>query len=133
MSAALGKLAGKAVIASGSGRDFGRAVALKLARRCVSVDVNDLDQEPAFQTVAFIEVAGGTAGACVGNVGAEYFGERVVRPVPEAFEGLDQIVNSAGYTRDGAVYEQTDEQFTAMLDVHFNVPFRILRAELSQS
>ncbi len=44
-----------------------------------------------------------------------------------SFEGLDIIVNSAGYTWDGVMQNMTDKQWYAMLDVHTTAPFRILR------
>jgi len=122
------RLEGKVAIISGSGRGIGRAVALKLAAEGASVVVNDLDEEPAAETVAAIEATGGKAVACVGNVTAPDFGERFVRAALDSFGGLDIIVNNAGYTRDGMIQKQTDEQFQAMIDVHVTAPFRILRA-----
>lgn len=124
----MGKLQGKVAIVSGSGRGIGRAVALKLASEGAAVVVNDLDEAPAAETVAAIEAAGGRAVACVGNVTAADFGERFVQTALDRFGGLDIIVNNAGYTRDGVIQKQTDEQFQAMLDVHVTAPFRILRA-----
>jgi len=122
------KLAGKVAIISGSGRGIGRALARKLASDGASVVVNDLDAGPANDVVAEIQAAGGHAVACVGNVTAEDFGERFVATALDTFGGLDIIVNNAGYTRDGVIQKQTDEQFQAMLDVHVTAPFRILRA-----
>ncbi|MBA2933525.1 SDR family oxidoreductase [Sphingomonas sp. CGMCC 1.13654] len=124
----MGKLNGKVAIISGSGRGIGRAVALKLASEGAKVVVNDLDEAPALETVAAIEAAGGEAVACVGNVTAADFGERFVAMALDRFGGLDIIVNNAGYTRDGVIQKQSDEQFQAMLDVHVTAPFRILRA-----
>jgi len=124
----MGKLSGKVAIVSGSGRGIGRAVAMKLASEGASIVVNDLDAGPANEVVAAIEAAGGTAIACVGNVTAPDFGERFVRAAIDGFGGLDIIVNNAGYTRDGVIQKQTDEQFQAMIDVHVTAPFRILRA-----
>jgi 3-oxoacyl-[acyl-carrier protein] reductase len=124
----MSKLTGKVAIISGSGRGIGRALALKLASDGASVVVNDLDAGPAMEVVAAIEAAGGRAVACVGNVTAEDFGERFVQAAFDSFGGLDIIVNNAGYTRDGVIQKQTDEQFQAMLDVHVTAPFRILRA-----
>ncbi len=46
----------------------------------------------------------------------------------EAFGGLDIIINNAGYTWDSVVQKMTDEQWDAILDVHLEAPFRILRA-----
>ncbi len=123
-----GKLVGKVAIISGSGRGIGRATALKLAADGAAVVVNDLDAAPADDTVAAIRAAGGQAVACVGDVTAQDFGERFVGTALESFGGLDIIVNNAGYTRDGVIQQQSDEQFQAMLEVHVMAPFRILRA-----
>src|SRR3546814_6799898 len=46
----------------------------------------------------------------------------------EQFDGLDIIVNNAGYTWDASIQNHSDEQFEAMLAVHLIAPFRILRA-----
>ncbi|HEX7784484.1 MAG TPA: SDR family NAD(P)-dependent oxidoreductase [Sphingobium sp.] len=124
----MAKLAGKVAIISGSGRGIGRALALKLASDGASLVINDLDEEPARAVVAEIEAVGGRAVACVGNVTAPDFGERFVHTALDHFGGLDIIVNNAGYTRDGAIHKQTDEQFQSMLDIHVTAPFRILRA-----
>jgi 3-oxoacyl-[acyl-carrier protein] reductase len=122
------QLNGKVAIISGSGRGIGRALALKLASQGASLVVNDLDEAPAEETVRAIVAAGGQAIACVGNVTADDFGERFIQTALDRFGGLDIIVNNAGYTRDGVIQKQTDEQFQAMLDVHVTAPFRILRA-----
>lgn len=122
------KLAGKVALISGSGRGIGRAVALKLASDGASIVVNDLDEDPAAEVVRTIRAAGGRAVACVGSVTAPDFGERFVQMALKEFNGLDIIVNNAGYTLDGVVQKQTDEQFQEMLDVHVVAPFRILRA-----
>jgi 3-oxoacyl-[acyl-carrier protein] reductase len=122
------KLTDKVAIISGSGRGIGRAVAVKLATEGARIVVNDLDEAPAHEVVREIEAAGGRAVACVGNVTAPEFGERFVKTALETFGGIDIIINNAGYTRDGVIQKQTDEQFQAMLDVHVTAPFRILRA-----
>jgi 3-oxoacyl-[acyl-carrier protein] reductase len=122
------QLTGKVAIISGSGRGIGRALALRLASQGASVVVNDLDEAPAEETVRMIAAAGGRAMPCVGNVTAEDFGNRFVQTALDSFGGLDIVVNNAGYTRDGVIQKQTDEQFQAMLDVHVTAPFRILRA-----
>jgi Dehydrogenases with different specificities (related to short-chain alcohol dehydrogenases) len=124
----MGSLEGKVAIVSGSGRGIGREVALKLASEGASVVVNDLDAEPAEQTLTEIGSIGGAAVACVGSVTDEGFGERFVRTAVDSFGGLDIIVNNAGYTWDNIIQKMTDEQWDAILDVHLKAPFRILRA-----
>lgn len=124
----MSKLAGKVALVSGSGRGIGRSIALKLAREGARVVVNDLDPEPAQEVVAAIKAAGGEAVACVGNVTASDFAERFVNTAVETYQGLDIIVNNAGYTWDNVIQKMTDEQWYAIMDVHLTAPFRILRA-----
>ena len=122
------KLDGKVALVSGSGRGIGRAIAMKLASEGARVVVNDLDADPANETVSAIRAAGGQAVACVGSVTATDFAERFVGTAIETYQGLDIIVNNAGYTWDTVIQKMTDEQWYAILDCHLTAPFRILRA-----
>ena len=122
------KLEGKVALVTGSGRGIGRAIALKLASEGARLVVNDLDSEPANETVQAIRAAGGEAVACVGSVTATDFAERFVGTAMSEFKGLDIIVNNAGFTWDNVIQKMTDEQWYAILDCHLTAPFRILRA-----
>ncbi|CQD23940.1 short-chain dehydrogenase/reductase SDR [Mycobacterium lentiflavum] len=124
----MGKLDGKVAIVSGSGRGIGREIALKFAADGAAVVVNDLDAEPAKQTVAAIESQGGRATACVGSVTGDGFAQRFVQTGVDDFGSLDIIVNNAGYTWDSVIQKMTDEQWDAIMDVHVKAPFQILRA-----
>src|SRR6185295_10634597 len=75
-----------------------------------------------------IIAAGGAAVVCAGSVTAPEFAERFVGVALDTYNGLDIIVNNAGYTWDNVIQRMTDEQFQAILDVHVTAPFRILRA-----
>ena len=122
------KLDGKVALITGSGRGIGRSIAMKLASEGARIVVNDLDAEPANETVAAIRAAGGEATSCVGSVTAPDFAERFVGTAVSAYKGLDIIVNNAGYTWDNVIQKMSDEQWHAMLDCHLTAPFRILRA-----
>ncbi|MBC7104224.1 MAG: SDR family oxidoreductase [Parvibaculum sp.] len=122
------KLEGKVALVSGSGRGIGRAVALKLASEGARVVINDMDKEPAQETIEEIRSLGGEATACIGSVTEADFGDRFVKTALDTYNGLDIIVNNAGYTWDSVIQKMSDEQFQAMLDVHLMAPFRILRA-----
>lgn len=122
------KLDGKVALITGSGRGIGRAIALKLASEGARIVLNDLDDGPAQETLAEIRAAGGQAVACVGNVTAPDFAERFVGTAVSEFQGLDIIVNNAGYTWDSVIQKMSDEQWYAMIDCHLTAPFRILRA-----
>jgi 3-oxoacyl-[acyl-carrier protein] reductase len=124
----MAKLDGKAALVTGSGRGIGRAIALKLASEGARLVINDLDREPAQETVDTIKTAGGDAVACVGSVTAPDFAERFIETAVDAYKGIDIIVNNAGYTWDSVIQKMTDEQWYAMIDCHLTAPFRILRA-----
>jgi 3-oxoacyl-[acyl-carrier protein] reductase len=127
MTTASGKLAGKVALVTGSGRGIGQAVAVKLASEGASVVVNDLDEEPAAETVGLVEKAGGRATAVVGSITAPDFPERFTAAALEQFGGIDIVVNNAGYVWDAVIQRMSDEQWDAILDVHLSAPFRLLR------
>ncbi len=122
------KLEGKVALVTGSGRGIGRAVALKLAGEGARVVVNDLDRDVAHAVVAEITQAGGQAVACDGSVTAPDFAERFIQSAVDHYQGIDIIVNNAGYTWDNVIQKMTDEQWYAIMDCHLTAPFRILRA-----
>ncbi len=122
------KLDGKVALITGSGRGIGRAIALKLASEGARLVINDLDAAPAQETVDAIRAAGGQAVVCVGSVAAPDFADRFIGTAVNEYQGLDIIVNNAGYTWDSVIQKMTDEQWYATIDCHLTAPFRILRA-----
>jgi 3-oxoacyl-[acyl-carrier protein] reductase len=124
----MGKLDGKTALVTGSGRGIGRSLVLKLASEGARVVVNDLDADPAHEVVAEIRKLGAEAVACVGSVTAPDFAERFIKTAVDSFQGIDIIVNNAGYTWDNVIQKMSDEQWLAIIDCHMTAPFRILRA-----
>ncbi len=117
-------LAHKTALVTGAGRGIGRAIAQKLAEYGAAVMVNDLDAGPASETASLLP----NAAALAGDVTDPAFPAALVHATLERFGSLDIIVNNAGYTWDNVIQKTTDQQFQAMLDIHLNAPFRILRA-----
>jgi 3-oxoacyl-[acyl-carrier protein] reductase len=124
----MGQLDGKVAIVTGSGRGIGQQIALRLVHDGAAVVINDIDEAPALETVEQINKAGGRAAACVGDVTAKDFGERIVETAVKNFGDCHILVNNAGYTWDSVIQKMTDEQWYAIIDVHLTAPFRILRA-----
>ena len=122
------KLEGKVALITGSGRGIGRELALMLAKDGAHIVVNDLDADPANQTVEDITAMGSKAVACNGSVTDDEFPERFINTALDTFGGLDIIVNNAGYTWDNVIQKMDDKQWQAILDCHITAPFRILRA-----
>jgi 3-oxoacyl-[acyl-carrier protein] reductase len=121
-------LQNKVALITGSGRGIGKALALKLAGEGAKVVINDLDNEPAAETVAEIIAAGGQAIAYVGSVTEPGFAEEFIAAANQSFGTPDILVNNAGYTWDSMIHKATDKQFDAMYDIHVKAPFQLNRA-----
>ncbi|MFL5666184.1 MAG: SDR family NAD(P)-dependent oxidoreductase [Ktedonobacteraceae bacterium] len=123
----MGMLDGKVAILTGSGRGIGAAAARIFGAEGALVVVSDLDPNPAEETAAAIQNAGGKAIVVAGDVTDPAFPKQLISATLDNFGGIDIIVNNAGYTWDGVIQNMTDKQWYAMIDVHTTAPFRILR------
>lgn len=123
----MGLLDGKVAIVTGSGRGIGAATAQLFAAHGASVVVSDLDPAPAEETATAIRNAGSQALVVPGDVTKAEFPAQLIQATLDTFNGIDIIVNNAGYTWDGVIQNMTDQQWYAMLEVHLTAPFRILR------
>jgi NAD(P)-dependent dehydrogenase (short-subunit alcohol dehydrogenase family) len=122
----MGMLDGKVAIVTGAGHGIGRGHALELAKHGAKVVVNDLGVSVAGEgegrdadlTVALIEKRGGEAVGNYENV-ADYEGAgRMIAQAVEAFGRLDILVNNAGIVRDSAIWNMSEADFDAVLNVH---------------
>lgn len=122
------KLDGKVAIVTGAGRGIGRAIALKLASEGARIVLNDLDPGPAQETLDLLKHMGGEGRAVSADLTAPGTPEALVSAATEGFGGLDIVVNNAGYIWNSTLQNTSDEQWSAMLDLHATAPFRLLRA-----
>ena len=124
------RLDDRVALITGSGRGIGRATALRLARDGASVVVNDLDLEPATETVALIEGEGGRAVTAVGDTSDLEVAHAVVGAAVEAFGQLDIVVNNAGTTRDKMFHGLDDATFDFVLDANLRTAFHTTLAAM---
>jgi NAD(P)-dependent dehydrogenase (short-subunit alcohol dehydrogenase family) len=132
----MGKLDGKVAAITGSGRGIGRGIALLMAKEGAKVVVNDIgasvagegmDKGPAQQVVDEIKKAGGQAAAHTDNIATMKGGESLVQTAVDSFGRLDILVNCAGILRDRMIFNMSEEEWDAVVNVHLKGHFCTIR------
>jgi 3-oxoacyl-[acyl-carrier protein] reductase len=126
----VGRLEDRVAIVTGSGRGIGRATALRLARDGAAVVVNDIDPEPAAETVALIEAEGGRAVSVVADTIDLEQAHHLTKSAVDTFGKLDIVVNNAGTTRDKMFHGMTDELFDFVVDTNLKTAFHTTQAAM---
>jgi len=130
------RLTGRVAIVTGAGRGIGRGVAHLLAQEGASVVVNDLggsvagegdSQTPASEVVDEIREAGGTAEASLHSVAEYDSAAKVVQTAVDAYGKVDILVHVAGILRDRMVFNMTEAEWDAVLQVHLYGAFNMVR------
>lgn len=102
-------LANKTVIITGAGSGIGQAIAILFAKQGAYVEVFDLKQEAAQETVDQIKAAGGSANANACDVG-DYADVKALFDGVAAKQGkIDILVNNAGIAHIGTALTTTEE------------------------
>ena len=121
-------LAQRVALVTGGGRGIGAATCKKLAAAGAKVLVNDRDVDACTAVANAITAAGGAARAYACDITADSAAEDLVAHTLAEYDGIDIIVNNAGYVWNSAMHKHSDEQWQAMLDIHATAPFKLLRA-----
>ncbi len=128
----MGKLDGRVAIVTGAGRGIGASVAKLMAAEGAKVVVNDLGANvdgtggtsgPADEVVEEIKKAGGEAIANGDSVADHEAAENMVRQALDTYGKLDILVNVAGILRDRMIFNMSEEEWDAVLNVHLKGTF----------
>ena len=130
------RMEGRVVIVTGAGRGIGREVAHWMADDGASVVVNDLggavDGEgtsgsPAEQTAKEIRNKGGSAVANFDSVAEYESAGNIIQTAIDNFGRLDAVCHVAGILRDRMVFNMTEAEWDAVLQVHLYGAFNMVR------
>ncbi|HXF53920.1 MAG TPA: glucose 1-dehydrogenase [Hyphomicrobiaceae bacterium] len=117
------RLAGKAAIVTGAGRNIGEATARLFAREGAKVAVVDLDEDRAERVAAVISSAGGTARPFVADVSEEAQVEALIRDVSAAFGRIDILINNVAISDNKHILDITKQEWDRVIAVTLTGPF----------
>jgi 2-hydroxycyclohexanecarboxyl-CoA dehydrogenase len=120
-------LESKTALVTGAGGGFGTAIARRLAEEGATVAVNDVDEQRANETVEKIREEGGEAFPAVADVTDLDAVQSMVADVHEQ-EGLDVLVNNAGWDRISWFLDQDPDKWDRILDVNLRGQINCARA-----
>jgi len=124
-------LAGKTAFVSGSGRNIGRAIAIRLAGMGCNIVVNgSSDKDACRETAARVERAGAAALVAMGDVGKVEDVRRLGDAALERFGAVDIVVNNAARRPHKPFLEMSDADWHGVVDTALSSVFYTSRAFL---
>src|SRR3989442_7030928 len=133
----MGMLSGKNALVTGAGRGIGRGIAIALAAAGAKVVVNDIgaslsgegiENKPAQAVADEIVKAGGAAKPNYGSVADFTQAAAMVQQVIHACGRIDIVVHVAGILRDRMIFNMTEEEWDAVMNVHLKGMVNFVRA-----
>ena len=114
-------------LVTGASRGIGRAIALELARRGLTV-IGTATTETGAQAIGqALASFPGSMGVCL-DVNDAAAVDRTVETVLKAHGALHVLVNNAGITRDNLSMRMKDADWDAVIDTNLSAVFRLSRA-----
>jgi len=122
-------LSGRTAIVTGSGRNIGRSIALRLAAEGAAVVVNARSNSAEVDTVvAEIRAMGGQATGCLADVAREEDVARLIETAVTEFGGLDILVNNAAVRHEAPFAETSLADWHRILGIILDGAFLCARA-----
>ncbi|MDO0937271.1 SDR family oxidoreductase [Streptomyces sp. DG2A-72] len=127
------KLKDRAALVTGGSRGIGRAIALALAAQGAAVAVNYRSRaDDAQAVVKEIEAAGGRAVAVGADVSDPAAAKELVEETTRLLGGLGILVNNAGVSDDGLIYDVAPDAWWDVMKVNFGGAYHCTHAVLGQ-
>jgi len=113
-------LAGKVAVITGAGRGIGRAIALAYARAGAAVVCSARSRNEIDETAALVAAGGGTASACMADVGSYAAMQALFEHAVDVHGGVDIVVANAGVLGQARTVADSDPAHWAQT-IHVNL------------
>ena len=120
-------LIGKTAVVTGAGSGIGQAIAIALARQGAFVDVLDVNDHTADETVEQIRSTGGQAEGIKCDVSNHVQVQELFSKLGRDRGGLDCLVNNAGIAHVGNITNTSEEDFDRVMSVNLKGVFNCLK------
>ncbi len=117
-------LTNKSVVITGGGSGIGRAISLLFAKQGATVNILELNEEAAQDTVTEIRSEGGNANAFTCNV----TNQDAVKTVMASIGRVDILINNAGIAHIGNLENTSEEDFDRIFNVDVKGAYNCLFA-----
>lgn len=118
-------LEGKSAIVTGGGSGIGAAIVQRFAVEGVKVAIFDINIESAERSAATARAAGGTASAIAVDL-TDYDAVAAAVAATHAGQGLDIVVNNAGWDQFIPFVDTTPEFWSRVIDINYRAPLNVL-------
>jgi NAD(P)-dependent dehydrogenase (short-subunit alcohol dehydrogenase family) len=119
------QLEDRTALITGGGSGIGRAVALRFASAGARITISGRREDRLRDTAEEISKGGGDCLTVAGDITDGAHAEKLVRETVERYDGLDVLVNAAGFIASGSIEDTTLEEWDRMFDVNLRSVFRL--------
>ena len=121
------KLAGKAAIVTGAGRNIGEEIAVLFAQEGAKVAVVDMDEGRADAVAGRINGEGGEAVAVVCDVSDTEDITKMGATTADAFGAIDILVNNVAISDNKDIFELSEDEWRKTIDITLSSPFYVTK------
>lgn len=131
-SLALSSLEGKVAVVTGSTQGLGEAIALLFAERGVAgLVVTGRNEKNGARVKAALEAKGVKTAFVPADLAVMEDTDKVIAAADSAFGRVDILVNSAGLTDRGTIWDTQPELFDRMFAINVRAPFFLMQQALN--